>query len=125
MKDLVAAWNPAYAVDAMDATVSPLLDFARQGAAGKIDDDDDVYVWWGKVRSANRLQPLAHIDQVLALDEALRGATGEAGEMDLHLTDYLNRASATTDTTLYLPGPFAVRTLHRACPKDAAVGNAP
>lgn len=63
----MSVWNPAYADDAMDATVALLL---RHVQAHRSHDaeEDDVYVWWGKVRSANRQQPMKHLDEIVALD---------------------------------------------------------
>ncbi|MDX2194198.1 MAG: hypothetical protein NW201_12650 [Gemmatimonadales bacterium] len=83
-RHLVAVWNPAYADDAMARHLEVLhaCDDARPrgGAPG----DDDVYVWWGKVRSANRQGPFERLDELLAL-----GAAAEAGaEVHLYLTDY-------------------------------------
>jgi hypothetical protein len=84
-KHLVGVWNPAYAVDAMDATISLLLrtvsDERRAGG-----DFDDAYVWWGKVRSSNRQKPLPHLPEILALEEPLR--TDTRAETHLYLTDY-------------------------------------
>jgi hypothetical protein len=84
---LVTVWNPAYASDAMDATVSLLLqraqDFRRDST-----DDEDVYVWWGKVKSSNRQQPMPHLQEILALDKLLRAEGGAEVEMHLYLTDY-------------------------------------
>ena len=37
-----------------------LLARAREHREGKI-DEEDVYVWWGKVKSSNRQQPLPHL----------------------------------------------------------------
>ena len=62
--------------------VSPQARAHRAGQA----DEDDVYVWWGKVRSPNRQQPLAHLDRIMALDQALRGE--QPPELHLYLTDY-------------------------------------
>jgi hypothetical protein len=84
-RHLVGVWNPSYATDAMDATIGLLLDSARMHRAGG--DVDDVYVWWGKVRSSNRQRPLPHLNEVVALDETLR-ADEAATEMHLYLTDY-------------------------------------
>jgi len=83
-KHLVGVWNPAYAVDAMDATISLLLTAAAEHRAGG--DENDVYVWWGKVRSSNRQKPLPHLAEILALDEALK--EGLDAETHLYLTDY-------------------------------------
>lgn len=52
--------------------------------------EDDVYVWWGKVRSANRQQPLPHLADVLAIDEELSDDAPEGADPEIHLylTDY-------------------------------------
>ncbi len=80
-RHLLGVWNPSYASDAMEATLLVLREAAERFADGG--DADDLYVWWGKVRSGNRQQPLPHLAEVLALD-------GDAGERELHLylTDY-------------------------------------
>ena len=53
--------------------------------------EEDVYVWWGKIRSANRQQPMPHLGDVLAIDVEL-GKDGETvaadREVHLYLTDY-------------------------------------
>lgn len=69
----------------MDAHRRVLLDAITEWRADKC-GDDDVYVWWGKVRSENRQGPLPHLAEVLALDAEIPGE-GE-GEMHLYLTDY-------------------------------------
>lgn len=56
-RHLVSVWNPAYAVDAMDAHLRILLQWAEQQRDGRT-DEDEVYVWWAKVKSSNRQQPL-------------------------------------------------------------------
>ena len=86
-RHLVGVWNPTYDADAMDAHIAILLAAARERRAGKR-DDDDVYVWWGKVRSSNRQQPLPHLEEILAIDDALAGDDGEDPEIHLYLTDY-------------------------------------
>ena len=75
---LVAVWNPAYASDAMDAHLATLLEWAAKG------DPDETYVWWGKLRSPNRQQPLPHTADVLALQEQVE----QDIETHLYLTDY-------------------------------------
>lgn len=80
---LVSVWNPSYASDAMDAHLDVLLDWARKRTEGTA-EDEDVYVWWGKVRSPNRQQPLPHGAQILALDEQVKAGI----ETHLYLTDY-------------------------------------
>src|SRR5690606_39222983 len=45
---------------------------------------EDVYVWWAKLRSPNRQQPLPHGEDVLALQEQI----DEGVETHLYLTDY-------------------------------------
>jgi hypothetical protein len=49
-------------------------------------NDDDAYVWWGKVRSPNRQQPQKHLDEMRALDASLE-TRGDDG-LQLYLTDY-------------------------------------
>ncbi len=82
---LLGVWNPSYEADAMEAHLEVLLRHARAHRA-EASDDEDVYVWWGKVRSSNRQQPMAHLDQILALDELL--GDGSEHELHLYLTDY-------------------------------------
>ncbi len=55
-------------------------DEARAGEEGA----DDCYVWWGKIRSPNRQQPLPHIPEILTLQTQIE--RGE--ETHLYLTDY-------------------------------------
>lgn len=74
---LVTVWDPSRG-DAITAHLALLLAAARDAA-----DDDDVYVWWGKIRSPNRQQPLAHLGDILALD-----AHVAERETHLYLTDY-------------------------------------
>jgi hypothetical protein len=84
---LVGVWNPTYERDAMAAHVDILLGAVRELRDGKR-DESDVYVWWGKVRSSNRQQPLPHLDDILALDEELEAGGDDPLELHLYLTDY-------------------------------------
>ena len=86
-RHLVAVWDPSRGPDSMNAHVQLLLAVRRRQRDAEI-DDEDVYVWWGKIRSPNRQQPLPHIDDILAIDEALRGDDGPDAEVHLYLTDY-------------------------------------
>ena len=82
-RHLLSVWNPSYADDAMDRHLEVLL---RQAAARREGrgDDEDVYVWWAKLRSPNRQEPIPHADEVLALQDQI-----DAGvETHLYLTDY-------------------------------------
>ena len=45
---------------------------------------EERYVWWAKVRSPNRQQPLPHTDDILAIQEQIEAAV----ETHLYLTDY-------------------------------------
>jgi hypothetical protein len=80
---LLGVWNPSYAADAMDLHLAVLLEWARRRAEKKA-EEDDVYVWWGKVKSQNRQQPLPHVREILAIDEQIQAGT----ETHLYLTDY-------------------------------------
>lgn len=80
-RHLVAVWNPAYAADAMEAHLRVLLTLAaRQDRDGY--SDDKLYVWWGKVRSANRQQAQAHQDDIRRIRDSI------AAGAHLYLTDY-------------------------------------
>jgi hypothetical protein len=84
----------------MEATLAVLLGLKRRHQQGEI-DADEVYVWWGKVKSSNRQQPMAHLAEILAMGEELL-SDDEASEMHLYLTDYRSLyvghvASITTD----------------------------
>ena len=83
-RHLVTVWNPSYADDAMEQHLAVLLDRARN----KTLSPDDHYVWWGKVRSENRLQPQGHQDDILAIGRAIEADADDAGEVQLYLTDY-------------------------------------
>jgi hypothetical protein len=78
-RHLVSVWNPSYAQDAMDAHLEVLLGWAERASG-----EDDTYVWWAKLRSGNRQQPLPHRAEILALEEQI--AAGH--ETHLYLTDY-------------------------------------
>ena len=84
-KHLVGVWNPSYEADAMDAHVDVLLRHAQAFRAGKA-DDNEVYVWWGKLRSPYRQAPLPHLDEIIQLDATLSSEAG--AEVHLYLTDY-------------------------------------
>ena len=83
VRHLVAVWNPSYAVDAMDAHLRVLRAWSQRFDDGKA-TDEQLYVWWGKVKSPNRQQPAAHLEDARAAALAAR----EAGEVQLYLTDY-------------------------------------
>ena len=70
----------------MEAHQRILRTAAEAWHAGK-GDEDDVYVWWAKLRSADRLQPLPHLDDILAIGREQCGDEPDA-ETHLYLTDY-------------------------------------
>jgi hypothetical protein len=82
-RHLVSVWNPAYAVDAMDAHVAVLVERARAHRRGDI-EEEEVHVWWGRVRSERRQTPLPHLADVLELDSQIEGDAPTY----LYLTDY-------------------------------------
>jgi hypothetical protein len=77
-RHLLSVWNPSYADDALDQHLRILLERAEGGAG------PDAYVWWAKVRSRSRVQPLEHLPEILALDAQI----GAGVETHLYLTDY-------------------------------------
>lgn len=82
-RHLLSVWNPSYADDAMDRHLEVLLRWAAARHEDRA-DDDEVYVWWAKLRSPNRQAPLPHAAEVLELSRQI-----EAGiETHLYLTDY-------------------------------------
>jgi len=82
-RHLLTVWNPSYADDAMDEHVPVFLDWARRYSTGEA-EADEVHVWWAKLRSPNRVGPLEHAPDVLALQEQI--STGI--ETHVYLTDY-------------------------------------
>ena len=82
-RHLLSVWNPSYADDAMDRHLEVLLRWAAQEAQGEV-TDSEVYVWWAKLRSPNRDEPLVHKDDVLALQAQIDSGV----ETHLYLTDY-------------------------------------
>jgi hypothetical protein len=85
-RHLLAVWSPIVDANAMEQHLRILQDAARQYHNGRL-SADDVYVWWGKLRSPNRQVPLPHLDAILATEtESTRDDPGE--ETHLYLTDY-------------------------------------
>lgn len=82
-RHLLTVWNPSYADDSMDQHLDVLLRWARKWRDGQA-QEDDVYVWWAKLRSGNRTGALPHLDEVIALDQQVH----EGIETHLYLTDY-------------------------------------
>jgi hypothetical protein len=84
-RHFVSVWNPSYADDAMEQHLEVLLAHAERHRAGH-SADDEVYVWWGKVRSPNRQTPQANLDEARAIAKELD--EGTRPETQLYLTDY-------------------------------------
>jgi hypothetical protein len=84
-RHIVTVWNPSYAHDAIEEHLAILLHFTRRFDGGE-DDEDALYVWWGKVRSQNRQQPQSHLDDVRAIAAELSSESRD--EVQLYLTDY-------------------------------------
>jgi hypothetical protein len=82
-RHLLTVWNPSYADSIMDAHLEVLLGWAERHREGKA-EPEERYVWWAKLRSPNRQQPLPHTSEILAIQEAIE--RGE--ETHLYLTDY-------------------------------------
>lgn len=85
---LVTVWNPTYAANALEAHLRVLLDWDLKATNDPSLHDDDVYVWWGKVRSSQRQQPMPHLDDIVALGRATEADGDDAHETHLYLTDY-------------------------------------
>ena len=80
---LLTLWNPSYAADAMDEHLRVLLDWAGRWRR-KEAEADDVYVWWGRIRSPNRKGALPHAQEIASIDAQIQEGT----ETHLYLTDY-------------------------------------
>ena len=80
---LLTVWNPSYSDDALDAHLSVLLEWARRRDVREA-EPDEVYVWWGRIRSKNREGHLPHHERVLTID----AQTESGDETHLYLTDY-------------------------------------
>ena len=124
MRHLLAVWNPSYEADALQLHLEVLLRRMAALRAGEIEDADDVYVWWGKVRSSNRQQPLPHLQEVLALDPPAE-PSAEAPELHLYLTDYrslyvahvgeITQDDVLADDAEAVPAYYAERGLNADC----------
>jgi len=82
---LVTVWNPSYAADAMEQHLGLLLHLAGEYDKKAI-GDEQLYVWWGKVRSPNRQGPQANAEDIRRIAKELDA--GERDEVQLYLTDY-------------------------------------
>lgn len=83
-RHLLTVWNPSYATDPLDEHLRILLDWATRYSAGDA-DFEDIYVWWAKLRSANREAPrLPHHDDIMSLQQQIEDGI----ETHLYLTDY-------------------------------------
>jgi hypothetical protein len=85
-RHFVDVWNPSYASNAMEAHLAILLGATARFDLGQLASDQEIYVWWGKVRSANRRQALAKLDTILGIGAELEGDQEREGH--LYLTDY-------------------------------------
>jgi hypothetical protein len=92
-RHLLTVWNPSYAADPLDLHLRILLDWAARFDRGEC-DEEDVYVWWAKLRSSNRdASQLPHHDEILAIDGQIEGGV----ETHLYLTDYRSLYAAEVD----------------------------
>jgi hypothetical protein len=74
----------------MEQHLGLLLRFAGEVSDGRR-GEDELYVWWGKVRSPNRQGPQANADAIRAIAAVLDGLAeddAERSEVQLYLTDY-------------------------------------
>ena len=70
-RHLLSVWNPSYSDDALDTHLGILLRWSERHATDRA-SDEDVYVWWAKIRSKNRNGRLPHHAEVLSVDEQIR-----------------------------------------------------
>ena len=93
-RHFVSVWNPSYAHDAMEQHLELLLSLARQYESGTL-GDDELYVWWGKVKSPNRQTEQKHLDEAKAVAAEIEAGARE--EAQLYLTDYRSLYVADVD----------------------------
>ncbi|MDP3940204.1 MAG: hypothetical protein Q8R92_18975 [Deltaproteobacteria bacterium] len=86
-RHLLTLWNPLYGPNAMELHLAVLLGKIAEHREGKT-DENDVYVWWGKVKSQHRDKPLPHLEDIRALDSELAEKASDPSEIHLYLTDY-------------------------------------
>ena len=120
---LLTVWNPTYEADALQLHLEVLLATMREAREGNR-DHDDVFVWWGKVRSVNRQAPLPHLQDVLAVDAQIETDDADAPEVQIYLTDYrslyvahVGAVKSGSDFTLdaQVPAYYAARGLKCDC----------
>jgi hypothetical protein len=121
VRHLVSVWNPAYGTDVMETHIALLRDRAKDG------DEDEVFVWWGKIRSARRQEALKHLHDILAVGADLLDEDGMATrEVQLYLTDYRSLyvahvAEITTDDpredddATHIPPVYLGKEVHCDC----------
>ncbi len=72
----------------METHIRLLRDNARRFREGE-SDEENVYVWWGKIRSSRRQTALKNLDDIIAVGADLIDDEGAATrEIQLYLTDY-------------------------------------
>jgi hypothetical protein len=78
--------NPSYAEDALDAHLRVLLRWAERSRdpADAASPEEDVYVWWAKLRSPRRDGALPHAAEIAAIQSQI----DDDVETHLYLTDY-------------------------------------
>src|SRR5690606_15965370 len=91
-RHLLAVWNPSYADDPLDAHVRILLKWAQMHRDRQA-REEDVYVWWARIRSPNRTGELPHLGDVLALQAQI----DEGVETQLYLTHRRPRCAGRLD----------------------------
>lgn len=121
-RHLVTVWNPAYSADALEAHLRVLLDWDARATANTA---DDVYVWWGKVRSSQRQQSMPHLTDIIALGADAESDPDDARETHLYLTDYrslyvaditnISTTDPRTDDAGHVPAYYAHSQLNCDC----------
>ncbi len=125
-RHLVGVWNPSYGTDIMESHILLLRERASRFRDQK-EDEEDVYVWWGKIRSERRLSADTHIDDILSIENDLGAEDGAAErEVQLYLTDYRSLYVAHVgeitaddprddDNELHIPPIYRPKDIHCDC----------
>lgn len=85
LRHLVTVWNPLYTRE-VEQHLDVLLRWSKRYDEKKA-DGDELYVWWGKVKSPNRQQPLRRAPDIRELAADLASGKRQE-EAHLYVTDY-------------------------------------
>ena len=80
---LLTVWNPSYAEDALDAHLRVFLRWAERSRdpADDASPEEDVYIWWAKIRSPRRAGELPHAAEIAAIQSQIDDERGTSHDV--------------------------------------------